>query len=361
MNASNVARGLYHDACQPMSMGCADCCDNRVCGGLRVSPGLFDCMDLCQCGDPSRCTYVCRRHPERFVSRVWEVRGFGLENILRSQRLPFPNLPLVIPVLFHGSLRQNRLKSPSVAVKLHQLINYPYEELNFTTKAEIAAHFKFDINARLVISGVDNDETIEPYWAVAHKSKIISQLWDISPDLITVPNFSMPLNVPRWDNLHNMKRIAICWNELVSRGLPASLHLNARTDRDWERWTDFIGERDEVTSITVEFATGLARKERARGYVDKLLGLASKVPRALHLVLCGGVKYWRELSASFSAISLLDTTSFMKTIARRRLDWKHGQSPKWRLVTMEKMELLDELLQRNINSVAEMRRCQINC
>src|SRR5207249_4165551 len=52
---------------------------------------------------------------------------------------------------------------------------------------------------------------------------------------------SMFLDVPRWDNLHNMKRIALCWSELVSRGLPTSLHLNARTDRDWERWIEFIG------------------------------------------------------------------------------------------------------------------------
>jgi len=36
-----------------------------------------------------------------------------------------------------------------------------------------------------------------------------------------------------WED--NMKRIAICWSELASCGIAASLHLNARTDRDWER------------------------------------------------------------------------------------------------------------------------------
>jgi hypothetical protein len=276
MGHSDPASRYYHDARQSMSLGCSDCDDKLVCGGLQVSSSFLDCMDLCRCTDTSRCSYVCPRHPERFVSRVWEIGGFALASIPRAQRVPLPQLPLVIPLIYHGSHRQNPLKSPVVAIKLHHLMNYSTGQLKFTSKAEIAACFNFSINADLIISGVDEDELIEPYRSVLYKSKIIDQLRHISPALITVPNFSLFLNVPRWDNLYSMKRIALCWRELASRGLPTSLHLNARTDRDWERWTDFIGERDEVTSVTVEFATGLARKERGRWHVEKLLDLAAQ-------------------------------------------------------------------------------------
>jgi len=161
-----------------------------------------------------------------------------------------------------------------------------------------------------------------------------------------------------WED--NMKRIAICWSELASCGIAASLHLNARTDRDWERWTDFIGERDEVTSLTVEFATGLARKERGRWYVDKMLLLASKVPRTLHLVLRGGARYLRELARGFSNISLLDSSAFMKTTHRRWLDWEPGRRWRWRMIKMAEAEPLDGLLQYNVRKLAEMRAYQIS-
>jgi hypothetical protein len=168
------------------------------------------------------------------------------------------------------------------------------------------------------------------------------------------------LDIPRWDNLHNMKRIALCWSELLSRGLPTSLHLNARTDRDWERWIEFIRGRDEVASVTVDFGTGLARKERAQWHVDKLHMLASKVPRALHLAMRGGVKYLRELSKSFNTISLLDSSAFMRTTHRRRLDWEPGLRGRWRTITMAEVEPLDDLLQHNVTRLAEMRAYQLS-
>jgi Domain of unknown function (DUF4417) len=359
MGHSNLASGYYHDARQSLSLGCSDCHGKLVCGGLQVSSSFLDCMDLCQCTDTSRCSYVCPAHPERFVSRVWEIGGFGLASIPRTQRAPLPQLPRVIPLIYHGSHRQYPLKAPVVAIKLHDLVDYSSGQLKFESKADIAAWFKLAPEADLIISGIDKDELIEPYWSVVYKSKIIDQLWRISPMLITVPNFSMFLNIPQWDNLHNMKRIALCWHELASRGLPTSLHLNARTDRDWERWTDFIGERDEVTSVTVEFATGLARKERGQWHVEKLLELAAQVPRTLHLILRGGVRHWGELAGSFGAISLLDSTSFMKTMYRRRLQWMPGQSAKWKAVTTEVLEPLDDLLQHNVSTMAEMRAYQI--
>jgi hypothetical protein len=47
--------------------------------------------------------------------------------------------------------------------------------------------------------------------------------------------------VPRLDNLFNMKRIALVWSEIQREGMPCALHLNARTDRDFERCDKEIG------------------------------------------------------------------------------------------------------------------------
>lgn len=53
--------------------------------------------------------------------------------------------------------------------------------------------------------------------------------------MVTTPNYSLSIDQPRWDDLHSLKRIAIVHEEFLNEGLPAALHVNARTDKDWER------------------------------------------------------------------------------------------------------------------------------
>lgn len=359
MKNARREKALFHDAFQPMSLGCLGCPEKEVCGGLQATAGLFDCMLFCQCEEGVDCQYVCPHKTEHFVNSIHEIGGFDFGNVPRSNILPMTDLPLFVPLLFHGSKRNAPLKAKAVALKLTLIADYQAGQLRYKSKEELAEVFKFDAAAKLIITGVDQDRFIEPYWTDAHQGKMIEELRELSPDLITVPNFSLFLQSPRWDNIHNMKRIAICWEELVSQGLPTSLHLNARTDRDWERWADFIGERDEVQSVALEFGTGLARKDRARWHIEKLLALAAQVKRPLHLVLRGGKKYLRELSSDFSSISLIDSTAFSRTRSRRQLVWQPGQPEKWSFIKMPETELLDELLQHNVNRLSEMRAHQI--
>ncbi|MGH7268007.1 MAG: hypothetical protein ACREMB_24585 [Candidatus Rokuibacteriota bacterium] len=86
--------------------------------------------------------------------------------------------------------------------------------------------------------------------------------------LVTTPNFSLFADQPCWDDLHSIKRIALVHEEFLSEGLPAALHINARTDQDWERWRAYVAVRPEVTHIAFEFATGAGRAERIKWYAD---------------------------------------------------------------------------------------------
>jgi hypothetical protein len=354
MNYLKLEKRLVHNPFKTISLGCADCPERPVCGGLQVTADLFDCTSFCPCDGEGQCQYVCRRHAESFVATVQDVRGFTFDTIARSAPLPLAELPFVVPLLYHGSRRERRLKTRAVALKLMDLVDYPSGQLKFKTKPELAEYFKFEDGAKVIISGVDQDRFIEPYWTHAHQGRIIDELYALGPELITVPNFSLFLQAPRWDNLHNMKRIALCWSELVSHGVSASLHLNARTDRDWERWTDFIGERDEVKSVALEFGTGLARKDRGQWHTEKILALAAQVKRPLHLVLRGGLRHLRELAAGFHSVSLLESSAFSRTRSRRRLEWRPGEREKWKAVPMPETECLDELLQFNVDERAAM-------
>jgi hypothetical protein len=91
---------------------------------------------------------------------------------------------------------------------------------------------------------------------LAQRRDAIRALRSLGVTLVTTPNFSLFIDQPRWDDLHSQKRIMIVHEEFLSEGLPAALHVNARTERDWERWTEYIAARPELTHIAFEFATG---------------------------------------------------------------------------------------------------------
>jgi hypothetical protein len=346
---------LYHDALQTLSLGCIACPDRRLCGGLYTREGLFDCQSYCLCdGDASECQVVCRRNVEEYVNRHMELSGFSLEDLPRSQPLSYPDLPSVVPMIYGGSRRRSPLQAKAVAVPLEKLFDGTTGTLRFSTREQLAEHFRWDPAANLIISGVAGDGAIERYWSTRNIAQLPSQIATLEPALITVPNYSLFLNVPREDNLYNMKRIAVCWNEFVVEGLPASLHLNARTDHDWERWTEFVGEREEVRSIAYEFATGAACLERGKWHVEKLAKLAVEVGRALQIVVRGGYCHLPEISKAFSEVVFLDTTSYVKTTKRRRLDWTAGEKKHWRSARTDRIELLDDLLQENVDTFRQM-------
>jgi len=289
-----------------------------------------------------------------YMARYHEVVGFEFENVPRAPALKYPSLPLSVPLLYHSSGRKERLKMDTVAVPLSILLDRKTGMLRFSTREAVAAAFGFDESARWVITGVDQDQPIEDYWSFRRATRIPEQLAMLRPDLITTPNYSTPLDTPRWENMHSMKRIAIGWSELVSAGIPTSLHLNARTDRDYERWTEFVAEREEVRSVALEYATGAAKHYRGEWHTEKLVALAAAVPRPLQLVVRGGQVHLNELYAAFSEVVFIDTTSFMKTIYRKRFVPRASGKPDWQSAATLKAQTLDALLRHNAEAFAGM-------
>ena len=72
---------------------------------------------------------------------------------------------------------------------------------------------------------------------------------------------------------------------MIGFGVAAALHLNARTDHDYARWTKFVAERPEVTMVAFEFATGAGYSERLEWHVDRLCALATAAGHELTLIV----------------------------------------------------------------------------
>ena len=345
--------GLWHDSgIGTPCIGCNQCPEFALCGGLRTNIRIFDCTSLCSCADRSQCDNVCRLNPRNFVERFREVDGFGFESVPRIDAVAVPDLPDVVAAVFHRSSRERRLQEAAIALPLRELVDLRAGHLVALTRERLAERFLIDPRSRIVVSGVAKDDFLERWWRYPHREKIIEAMKTLDIGLVTVPNFSLLIDVPRWDNLHAMKRIAITWAEFAGAGLPTALHVNARTDRDYARWAEFVRVREEVSFLAFEFGTAAGWPTRIDWHVARLCELAEFVGRPISIVVRGGVTHLRTLREAFDRVIFIDTDSFPRTMKRRKADLGESGRLRWPSALTPAGARLDDLLAWNIRAVA---------
>lgn len=335
------------------SLGCSVCSDREICGGLNVQHAVYHCLDNC-CGDPGKCDAVCRNKPREFAQRVREIRGFDLSNVPSTTRLPEPSLPSVVPVLYHGNSRKAQFTAPVVCLPLYKIIARDTGIERYADAKELAKAFQLRPGTRVILSGTATDAPLERWWSLGpRRLDAIRRLRDLGVELVTTPNFSLFTDRPRWDDMHSMKRIAITHEEFLRVGIPAALHVNARTERDWERWTEYILRRSEVTHVAFEFATGAGWAGRIQWHVDQLVCLAGHVGRPLHLVVRAAKgNVLQQLVSSFAQTTVLETSSFVKAIRRQRAVETYTSMVKWEASPTPLNAPVDELLAHNWSVVS---------
>lgn len=308
---------LRFDPSQTTQLGCSVCATRGLCGGLDVAGPIFDCHDLCACAYGGRCGGLCPRNARDFVAHIREVHGLALDNVPRVAPLAFEAGSLYAPIVYDRFRRDEPLSAPVVAVPLMRLFSHASGAARYLSPITMRSDFLIAPGSTIIASGVDDDPAIEAWWRARDRPRLIAQLRALGISFVTTPNYSLYMDVTRWDNLHNMKRIALAWAEFMAGGIPCALHLNARTTTDYRRWRDFVGERPEVTAVAFEFLTG-AKGLRGDYHREELIALAQEVGRPLTLVLRGGTRHIGRLAAAFASIWLLDATPQMKAKNRRR-------------------------------------------
>lgn len=340
---------LWHHTDLPtMPIGCGSCADLSLCGGLRVTEPIFDCTSYCRCKDPLKCDTVCRARPDHFVSRVTEVQGFDLGDVPRCSAVKHPELPNYMPLIMHGSRRESLMAIEAVAIPLGTLLDRRDGSRRFQNADELRDHFMLSATTEIVVSGTAEDRSIERVWGLEDPKTFAASLLGMRVAAFTSPNFSLFNDVPRWDNLYNMKRIAIVWQQLQDAGLFSPLHVNARTDRDWERWTDFIEHRPEVSAISFEFGTGAGWQSREGWYTNRLLELGRSISRPLQLYVRGGLEALSRLRYAFAGVKAIDSRPFMKAVNRQGGELDPAGRIKWTPAPTTVEQALDDLLLLNI-------------
>lgn len=347
---TGTGANLCHDPENPIpALGCQHCPDLSVCGGLRPTTAFYDCLQFC-CGSEATCDRVCRNNPD-FVSRVREVGTFELNGLKRPKRVEPPSLPAIVPIIYHGSGRRARFRSNWIAIPLYTMFDRNGAP-KFEKRHELDAHFAIDSKAKIVLTGTAKDKPIERWWALgaSKREAVIKSSIELGAETITTPNYSLFTDRPRWDDLHSMKRIAIVHQEIQSCGVVAALHVNGRTEHDFERWASFLAERPEITHLAYEFTTGTRTVDRLPKHTAWLRNLASAVPHKLSIVVRGGANTAGLLRDSFEQVTTLEATAFMKTIKRQKAH-SVGSSLTWRQSPTDPGAALDSLLEDNYAAV----------
>ena len=321
---------------------------------------VFSCLDFC-CENPDTCDRVCRMNAGEFTDCLREVDGWSLDKMPRRSPLSCTGIPPLVPMINHGSRRSRRFDDvDTVCLPFFKVIDRCDGRPRFKSKEDLAAQFRVNSSASIVLSGTDRDRPLERWWSLTlHRRRdAIRHLCDLGIKFVTTPNYSLFTDVPRWDNIFNMKRIALANDEFLAAGMPAGLHVNARTERDWERWVGFVRSRPEITHIAYEFGTGASRGPRLEWHARHLGLLAREVGRPLHLVVRGGTPELPTLIAAFERVTFIDTNAFTKTARARQRAYFVGNRLRWRRSPTRKSEPLDDLLSHNWRIVArnfEMR------
>ncbi len=351
--AKALLSSLQHIPIHTPLLECGTCPDRAHCGGLQVKASLLSCLDHCTCKDKATCDVVCPRNPS-FVQRIREVRGLGLSDVRKRKAIPFPNLPDPIHLIFRSPKLARPMPLDIVAIPFSEVYRRTGRRGMLLTRVELERKFKLSPSAKILLTGVEEDDHVEQWWGTIEREDLVRGFRGLGVICATTPNFSTIADVPRHDNLHSIKRIALSWAELHDSGIPTALHINGRTNYDFERWAGFLNDHKEITAIAFEFLTGAARQKRGAEYVDMLITFAKTVRRPITLIMRGGNQWLPTLRAHYDTVVTLNSDCTMKTRHRQKAIVTPRGSLKWHTETSQPGTALDELFAHNIATMKSM-------
>ncbi len=322
------------------ALGCHDCFALDECGGLYHPAGI-DCLCYC-CDKPDTCTYLCPRS-KNFLA-VWrDTNGITITTTsLRQDAQPLPNY---IPLIQHGHRRTAPLHAPFAALTTFDVTRHDRRTNDMVRDPHaMRAKFQLEPAAGIILSSVAPDRELERYWRERHDRRLVEGITATNPTHIIAPNFSLFRDVPRFDNLANIKRSLLCAEEFSTAGLSVIPYLAGITAHDWERWAGFLREHHDITMVCKEFQTGPGASIIGAWHISRLQELQQRLARPLHILAIGGRRHLAQLH-TFAHWTIIDSVPFMRTMHRRTLT-PHG----WQETPTPPTAPLDDLLAHNITA-----------
>lgn len=324
------------------ALGCSNCFVFEQCGG-EYTRGRLDCF--CAHCEPVSCSYLCPR--SKSFPQVWRDTD-GIDIKITDIRQSSTFLPHYVPLIQHGFSRNKMLSVPYAAVTTFDATRRMNQDGDMIRDAgRLREILHLDQSVSIIFSSIAPDNELERFWRDRKQRQLVEGIKSLRPAHIIAPNFSLFRDVPRLDNLANIKRSLICAEEFSKAGLSVIPYIMGITDRDWQRWADFLKEHNSIRMVCKEFQTGAKKKCVAQWHIEHLMELQERIGRSLHIVGIGGRRH-NVLRRQPWNTTIIDSVPFMRTMHRKRLTvdgWENNPTPDH--------VALDDLLQYNIEAYAK--------
>jgi hypothetical protein len=349
-----MANAYYRMNPAPVCSSCAECILLPECGGLDGDDYNKGCFQRCDshCRD-RECDSVCPCAPVGFDDRWAEVHGICIPPAQCNPVLQAGSLPFYVPQVHHGSMRSRTLFEPIIAVPLAAIVRKQRGHLDVcaSSHSDLCDKLSLSRRAKLILTCVSQDALIEEFWMDHRYKGLLEKIRELDFLGVTVPNYSFMLDVPRSNSLYNLSRMFRMIERMSETGIPTIPHINASTKADWKKWTGFLQSFPNVVCFAAEFQTGLSQRERRGVYLRNLAEMIHALGRVMHPVVVGGTGGMADLRGMFEQFTLIDSTPFMKSMHRQKLQAASGNArPRWRPQKTSPGECLGALLAENIST-----------
>jgi hypothetical protein len=190
-----------------------------------------------------------------------------------NKPLRTPRLPAFIPELLRGMPADCELPDDVLyAVSLSSLLD-EYGRLRFNDPALLRRALRLPWNARLLLLGTGDDETLEAFWRRSEEDDYWTVIQRLRFSAATTFTFSIWGNDPRFDQQYNQRRNEATFEILNGLGIPTTPFFFCSAPEDYSRAARWLEKRPEIDTLAV-----LAQFYRKCNEVEHLLEDAQRLP-----------------------------------------------------------------------------------
>jgi hypothetical protein len=209
-----------------------------------------------------------------------EARGVQLDDVI-ARDIVVPPLPNFIPNVPRGNTFMYKDFAPAyVTVNLGKLVSM--EKLSVSKS--LTDLLGLPPTAKVIIQCYGKDRLIENIWPVRHE--VFRKLAQLQPYAITSVNYSVWDSQPHGEQLLNIKRGLLTFEDLQELDLPTIPHIYWSSKQTIHAWAKWLHYNDAVNVVAINLQTLRKASEWTKA-MDDLRYFKNILPRNIHFLITG--------------------------------------------------------------------------
>ena len=315
---------------------CYECLARDICGGCE--PDCLYCASVPRVGGTRRDVTTCYR--DDLPGFIADVGGLHFEDIVAAPS----NLPRFPPYIPQIGRVGRRLRLPSYPIYAVACDLVRSHLLNGRPLQNLRPHFGIPASSQVLLINFAKDAIVERIWTA--QRNVVASIAASGLDAVIAPNYSVFWTEPRMEQLINMKRSLVNFEQLQAQGVSAIPHIYWRRQEDLQRWADWIRANPSVNVISVNLQTFKSLDEW-NFVLQGLKWLVDALPPHILFILAGKASAERiaRLKDTAPNFCLINKLPYVSAFKLHRLVYEHGAIRKFLQLDSSPSELFAENIQ----------------